>query len=820
MLLSASFVSAQDSETEFPSVPGVGIPNASTTFPQAVKYLFNLSMFVGVLLVLGVLVWSGFRYETSGNNPAVIGDVKKKIYSAFLGLLILLSSYLILTTINPGLMIFNLHLFSFSSTSTTPVIPNIQASTTFREIPLGTIIEDLLAGNASTTAHSELRCYKYDSEGDTVDINNDGLIDGKDALNYNAFYCLSLINEAFEVKVEKFVDKFEKELKPLLDGCECSSCAKFRFAVYSQGCETKWPTGECGKCGCHSSCDSHCSCCGSARGEDEGCPKIDPCPASVRKKLDCKRQEIKQLLDGGELFGKDGKPLCETSYDPEKDPKNNPKMKFLTLQAAADRAEVFHQAFSDALKDLREAESIMKSPYGERLTLQEFYDFKTKTGEKVEKVEFKSYGTANYCQSFNCKSTDSGGLCKTCELNSEKRMCRMANGAESYVTTGDNATFYLANKEEYRTENIVSGEKCTIDPKVEKTFQTGLIPIGETVDEAEKFATKVLLLYDFLSETYQKTMSSISYLLDSPDKCNCDRCSNTSNCGPRCGGCNGECPAPAFTSCSSCNSCSLAETQQKKDIFDETGLAWKWDVDCCGWSGYVPDMEKYKNLCPIEDIDQEMKNINNEQTALGNYRCCNYATSTDGKIKAEIATTTSWKASEKTTQVNITKSRGNPLPREEWYYKDVEETVMPEPLGYLQVIEMVYQKMEDLFNGKNLEQGDLNRCQILDKLTISRDKMMKCITGFGVPDKESMAKEMTLSCSSAWDAIRSQDKNLIILPKFPNPVKTGYLNCYPYNSVDLTSAQKLLCLQNRNSPECASTTYYLLDNYYCCRSGE
>ena len=151
-----------------------------------------------------------------------------------MGLLILLSTYLIFTTINPGLTILDLQIITPASTSTPPVIIVPQASTTFQEIPLGTIIEDVLAGNASTTAHPDLRCYKYDSEGDTVDVNGDGKIDGRDAFNYNSFYCVNLVNKAFEIKIEKLIDKVETELKPLFSGCSCTGCATFQFKNYNQ----------------------------------------------------------------------------------------------------------------------------------------------------------------------------------------------------------------------------------------------------------------------------------------------------------------------------------------------------------------------------------------------------------------------------------------------------------------------------------------------------------------------------------------------------------------------------------------------------------
>jgi len=811
--LSTSFVFAQGTENEYPVIPGASTPNASTSFPAAIKYLFNFAMFIGALFVLGVLVWSGFRYITSGNNPAVTGDIKKRIYAAFLGLLILLSSYVILATIQPGLTIISLPLIFPASTSTPPVITVATSSAAFQEIPLGTIIEDLLAGNASTTNHPDLRCYKYDSAGNMIDVNGDGKINGDDTFNYNSFYCVSLINDAFETKVKEFINIINSQLKPLMNGCICGNCAPYQTAYYNAGNVCKvYPCGTSNDCGTVYCCDSHCQCCGAARGEDPGCPKKDPCPAAVRTSIDCKRQEIKQLLDGGELLDKSGKLICPSAYDPAKDPEKTPDTKFTTLQALADKAEAFHQAFLADYNDLKEAELLMKSPYGKRLTMQEFFALKTTSSKKIEKVEFKTYNTSEYCKDFNCVGIGGNGLCNACKLNSENRMCKIDNkGTEYYVTTGDNATFYLGNDEEYRKENIIPGEKCIIDPKVENGFQVGLIPIGETVDEAEKFAIKILALYDYLSDNYQNTMASVSSLLNLPEGCNCSRCHNKSACWwPNT--CGKSCSSP---SCTSCSNCIINDGEQRKDPHDSTGLAWQWYSDPCGGGYYIPYMEPLPNVCPVEEIDKEMKKVDNGNPS--NYFCCNYSTTTTERLRAKIATSTSWGSTKTTITLYIERSMGKTLKNPYTIKKEV--ITYPEPLGYLQIIEMVYQKMYDLFYYISPDPDDVNRCPILDKLTISREKMMKCITGFGVPDKESMAKERTLSCSSAWDSIRSLDYSLVILPSFPNPVKTGYLNCYPYNSVDLTSAQKLQCLQNRNSPECAASAYYLLDNYYCCSGG-
>ncbi|TFG35925.1 MAG: hypothetical protein E4H47_00200 [Parcubacteria group bacterium] len=822
--LALFFSFAQAVENQYPTVPGAKTPGPGTNFSETIKYIFNLSMLIGALLVLGVLVWSGFRYLTSGNNPAVTSDVKKKMYSALLGMLILLSAYLILNTINPGFVNISLPFIlsgPTTPTSTAPITPIV--SKNFQEIPLGTIIEDLLAGNSSTTAHPGLKCYEYDpATGDTIDVNNDGKIDGNDSHNYNDFYCVGLINKAFEKKVENFLKEISG-LKTFLAGkCSCSNCEKYQTAYYNSVsvCRT-YPCGVSNNCGSITCCEQHCSCCGNARGTDLGCPKSDPCKPN-RMEIDCKRQELQQLIDGSELI-ENATSLCPSAYDPDKDPVKNPQTTFLTLKEVANRTGGFHLAFLDGLASLKEAERLMKSPYGERFTMAEFIDLKQKNKD-IGITPFKGYDpiTLDYCNEFNCTKTNNQAICNECSVNSEKRMCKIRGTQESYIHDGDGATFYFNEEyKNYKENSSPSGEKCTIDPNTGlmgaaggrnvlgqdgKLINIGMIPIGETVDDAENFATKMLALYNFLWDNYQKTIDAAQNLVDSPDDCKCSNCSSGSACrtNPCCGNCS--CPNPPY--CVSCPNCTLPYTdQQKENLSDATMLAWKTEYDyCTHYPYYVPDMVRRINICPFEEIDQEMKNINNKDALASDYRCCDYSTSTTGEIIAELATSTSWTAISKVISRWVTTDRGRPLERP--YATTTIKIIYPELPGYLQKIEIIYKKMEDLFNGRNLEKDDPNRCQILDKLSVSRKKMDNCFTGFGTTLKEGMTKMRTFSCQSGLDLVYLG--KLIILPDF------SYSGCYPFTSQYLSKTGKTACLKNKDGTVCQKEISNLMDNYYCC----
>jgi len=119
-LLLINVVLAQERplETEYPEIQGFKPENVATNLPQYVKYIFNFAVALVGLIAFGVLVWAGIRYVTSAGKPEELKKSKKRIQASLLGILILLFSYLILTTINPQLVVFRL-----PGLSSVPVTP-------------------------------------------------------------------------------------------------------------------------------------------------------------------------------------------------------------------------------------------------------------------------------------------------------------------------------------------------------------------------------------------------------------------------------------------------------------------------------------------------------------------------------------------------------------------------------------------------------------------------------------------------------------------------------------------------------------------------
>ncbi|MCD6500686.1 hypothetical protein J7K42_01565 [bacterium] len=104
-LITFSFVSAQlIPEIKYPKI-GTKEITATTTLGEYINYIFSFAIIVGVLITVGVLIYTGFLYLSSTGNPEQLGEAKSRIYAAFWGLIILLSSYLILNTVNPQLTI-------------------------------------------------------------------------------------------------------------------------------------------------------------------------------------------------------------------------------------------------------------------------------------------------------------------------------------------------------------------------------------------------------------------------------------------------------------------------------------------------------------------------------------------------------------------------------------------------------------------------------------------------------------------------------------------------------------------------------------------
>lgn|GEM_PF-1951023 len=104
--LLSDFILAAEVEIEYPEIPGAVTPRTTKTFlPEYIRYLFNFAIVLAGLVAFVSLVYGGTRYLVSAGSPVAISDAKSQITAGILGLLLILGSYLLLTTINPQLTI-------------------------------------------------------------------------------------------------------------------------------------------------------------------------------------------------------------------------------------------------------------------------------------------------------------------------------------------------------------------------------------------------------------------------------------------------------------------------------------------------------------------------------------------------------------------------------------------------------------------------------------------------------------------------------------------------------------------------------------------
>ncbi len=99
-------------QVDWPTAPLTGTElSTSSEFHELIEYLYGWGIGLGAILTFAVIVYSGIIYMTSGGGDLTSkgdpGGTKKamdRIRSALLGLVLLLSSYIVLNTINPQIV--------------------------------------------------------------------------------------------------------------------------------------------------------------------------------------------------------------------------------------------------------------------------------------------------------------------------------------------------------------------------------------------------------------------------------------------------------------------------------------------------------------------------------------------------------------------------------------------------------------------------------------------------------------------------------------------------------------------------------------------
>lgn len=137
--------------------------NCRTNFLTYITGFFKLVIGISAILAILVITYGGFEYMTSVSESAT-SKAKERIQNAVIGLLLVLSSYLIVNTINPKLTKID---FTFGKISDA----GLTEKSVFLEDPLNTMKmvyeQNILNDRSKLLAQRETLRTKCQNEGDT-----------------------------------------------------------------------------------------------------------------------------------------------------------------------------------------------------------------------------------------------------------------------------------------------------------------------------------------------------------------------------------------------------------------------------------------------------------------------------------------------------------------------------------------------------------------------------------------------------------------------------------------------------------------------------
>lgn len=278
--LGAGFVSAQSAlEVDYPTVPGAEAPSdTKTALPDYVKYIFNFSLAIAGFVAFASFVYGGVKYLVSAGSAAAISDAKKQIFAGILGLIILFSSFIILNTVNPQLLFFDISKADPGPPPEIVTLPPVEEQTLYAtEIPLGSLID--WHGDSIDNGSKTSPLYAYE-----------GVLTEK---RYARI--LELSKKVWKLskdiqKVSEEISEASQTLQELVQQCVCGNC--------SSNC------GGCDACPCSCSGDP----CASVRGEINNQKSILSAKAveilpfiekleELLEEMDLEREKIKNSLD-------------------------------------------------------------------------------------------------------------------------------------------------------------------------------------------------------------------------------------------------------------------------------------------------------------------------------------------------------------------------------------------------------------------------------------------------------------------------------------------------------------------------------------------
>ena len=191
--------------------------NSTSGLPEYARYFFNLGIVLAISVAVLTIIFGGAYYLISFSTGKFTDEGKDWVKAGATGLLIIMCSYLIVYTINPSLVAFKLDALTQILSQ---VFPNNSTqsnatTTTYQEIPMGTLTENLLT--------KTMDCYGFDQNGDPID-GTEKTDDGSFAptyLSHDRVDCITQLADAAQKKAAIIAAVADK-INQLMQTCQCS----------------------------------------------------------------------------------------------------------------------------------------------------------------------------------------------------------------------------------------------------------------------------------------------------------------------------------------------------------------------------------------------------------------------------------------------------------------------------------------------------------------------------------------------------------------------------------------------------------------------
>jgi hypothetical protein len=112
-------IATANAETTFTPEVGIGgdftkdanvpVSNSTATIAEYIKQIYKYLIGVVAIIAVVVMMLGGITWITAGGSPARVGDAQAWIKASLTGLLLVMFSYVILKTVNPALVNFQVH---------------------------------------------------------------------------------------------------------------------------------------------------------------------------------------------------------------------------------------------------------------------------------------------------------------------------------------------------------------------------------------------------------------------------------------------------------------------------------------------------------------------------------------------------------------------------------------------------------------------------------------------------------------------------------------------------------------------------------------